>query len=115
MKTTKEMIAVMQAFENGAEIEAKPIVVGDWEEETEPEWDWVSFDYRIKKQPKEIWMVKLADRITNLQPPPYYWTKNKIDQYLNEAIEIHEALKDANDVLSSRLLSKIEQYKKYAE
>lgn len=53
MKTTKEMIEVMQAFENGAEIEAKPIVVGDWEEETEPEWDWVSFDYRIKKQPKE--------------------------------------------------------------
>jgi len=53
MKTTKEMIEVMQAFENGAEIEAKPIVVGDWKEETEPEWDWVSFDYRIKKQPKE--------------------------------------------------------------
>ena len=27
---------------------------------------------RIKLQPKEIWMVKLADRITNLQPPPSY-------------------------------------------
>jgi (p)ppGpp synthase/HD superfamily hydrolase len=70
---------------------------------------------RIKKQPPEIWMVKLADRITNLQPPPYYWTKKKIKQYRNEAIEIHEALKDANDVLSSRLLSKIEQYEKYTE
>lgn len=70
---------------------------------------------RIKKQPPEIWMVKLADRITNLQPPPYYWTKHKIKQYRNEAIEIHEALKGANDVLSSRLLSKIEQYEKYIE
>ena len=70
---------------------------------------------RIKKQPKEIWMVKLADRITNLQPPPYYWTKNKIEQYRNEAIEIHDALKGANDVLSSRLLYKIEQYEKYTE
>ena len=70
---------------------------------------------RIKKQPKEIWMVKLADRITNLQPPPYYWTKHKIKQYRNEAIEIHEALKNANDVLSSRLLSKIEQYEIYIE
>jgi (p)ppGpp synthase/HD superfamily hydrolase len=70
---------------------------------------------RIKKQPKEIWMVKLADRITNLQPPPYYWTKNDIKQYRDEAIEIHGALKDANNVLSSRLLDKIEQYEKYFE
>jgi len=70
---------------------------------------------KIKKQPPEIWMVKLADRITNLKPPPYYWTKHEIKQYRNEAIEIHEALKGANDVLSSRLSYKIEQYKKYTE
>ena len=70
---------------------------------------------RIKKQPKEIWMVKLADRITNLQPPPYYWTKNKIKKYREEAIEIYGALKGANEVLSSRLLYKIEQYEKYIE
>jgi (p)ppGpp synthase/HD superfamily hydrolase len=28
---------------------------------------------RIKNQPIEIWMVKIADRITNLQPPPAHW------------------------------------------
>ena len=30
---------------------------------------------RILKQPKEILLVKMADRITNLQPPPKHWTK----------------------------------------
>lgn len=33
---------------------------------------------RIRRQPKEIWMVKLADRITNLQPPPKHWTIEKV-------------------------------------
>lgn len=32
---------------------------------------------RIKAQPKEIWMVKMADRITNLQPPPKQWTPER--------------------------------------
>jgi len=33
---------------------------------------------RIRKQPKEVWMVKLSDRITNLQPPPKHWEKERI-------------------------------------
>lgn len=35
---------------------------------------------RIRQQPKEVWMVKMADRISNLYAPPYYWnnTKKKI-------------------------------------
>src|SRR3989344_8225637 len=40
---------------------------------------------RIRQQPKEAWMVKLADRITNLQPPPSHWTKTRAKQYLAEA------------------------------
>ena len=28
---------------------------------------------RIKEQPASIWMVKLADRISNFQAPPHYW------------------------------------------
>jgi guanosine-3',5'-bis(diphosphate) 3'-pyrophosphohydrolase len=32
---------------------------------------------RIILQPKEIWAVKLADRITNLQPPPSHWIEQK--------------------------------------
>lgn len=66
---------------------------------------------RIRQQPQAVWMVKLADRITNLQPPPSHWTKDKIASYREEAIHIHQALKDASPSLASRLLTKIEDYK----
>ncbi len=39
---------------------------------------------RIKAQPREIWLVKLADRITNLQPPPLHWDLIKVGRYREE-------------------------------
>lgn len=68
---------------------------------------------RIKTQPREIWMVKLADRITNLQPPPHYWKEPKIRDYHAEAVSIHEALGSAHEALAQRLSFKIEEYKQY--
>ncbi len=68
---------------------------------------------RIKEQPQEIWMVKLADRISNLQPPPQHWNQDKIIKYREEAIIIYEALKDASSYLASRLAGKIENYKNF--
>jgi (p)ppGpp synthase/HD superfamily hydrolase len=70
---------------------------------------------RIMRQPREVQMVKLADRISNLQPPPAYWTKEKIAAYRKEAIEIYDALKDANEYLASRLSQKIEEFQKFVE
>lgn len=70
---------------------------------------------RTKEQPLEIWMVKLADRITNLQAPPHYWKRDKIIQYREEAICIYETLKDGSQFLASRLASKIENYKIYIQ
>ena len=57
---------------------------------------------RIRSQPPEIWMVKLADRISNLQPPPAHWTQEKIIRYRDEAIDIHSALKDASPFMALR-------------
>ena len=68
---------------------------------------------RIKLQPQEIWMVKLADRITNLQPPPENWTKDKIEKYQAEAIQIVSALEEASDFLASRLREKIVAYNEF--
>lgn len=70
---------------------------------------------RIKRQPPEISMVKLADRITNLQPPPHYWKHDKVVRYRAEAISIYEALKDASPFLASRLASKIENYQVFIQ
>jgi len=68
---------------------------------------------RIIQQPKEIWMVKMADRITNLQQPPTHWSKEKIKNYYEEAVLIHSTLKNENVILATRLENKIADYRKY--
>jgi len=68
---------------------------------------------RIKKQPKEIWTVKMADRIANLGKPPYYWKKEKIKAYQEEAELIYTYLCSANPILAERLEKKIVEYDRY--
>jgi guanosine-3',5'-bis(diphosphate) 3'-pyrophosphohydrolase len=68
---------------------------------------------RIRKQPHEVWAVKLADRITNLQPPPKHWTKEKRLIYQEEARIIYCELKDGNEYLADRLNIKIKEYCTY--
>ena len=69
--------------------------------------------HRIKLLPKEIWAVKLADRITNLMPPPSDWTKEKIEHYISDSKMILEELKDGNSYLTNRLSEKIEECHQY--
>lgn len=68
---------------------------------------------RIKEQPAEVWMVKMADRITNLYHPPYYWDDHKIARYRKEARQIHQALHPASEALALRLEQMIERYRKF--
>jgi len=68
---------------------------------------------RINQLEKEVGMVKLADRITNLQEPPYYWDKVKKEKYRKEAEIISETLINKNDYLNNRLENKIEEYIQY--
>ncbi|SHG46183.1 HD domain-containing protein [Massilia sp. CF038] len=65
---------------------------------------------RIRQQPKEVWAVKLADRISNLYHPPFYWTSEKKRQYTVEAQVILDALGAANSKLAERLAAKIATY-----
>ncbi|MBD3637866.1 MAG: bifunctional (p)ppGpp synthetase/guanosine-3',5'-bis(diphosphate) 3'-pyrophosphohydrolase [Crocinitomicaceae bacterium] len=70
---------------------------------------------RIKPLDKEVGLVKLADRITNLQPPPKDWDNDKIKRYQAEAKLILETLKDKNHYLSNRLEAKINEYSKFIQ
>ena len=65
---------------------------------------------RIKLMPLEVWAVKLADRITNLQPPPPHWNKERKISYRQEAGLILHELKEGNEFLAKRLVEKIEEY-----
>ncbi|WP_108868733.1 HD domain-containing protein [Aquimarina aquimarini] len=66
---------------------------------------------RINQLEKEVGIVKLADRISNLQGPPKHWSKEKIIRYHTEAKAISKSLKDKNEYLNNRLEQKIDEYK----
>lgn len=68
---------------------------------------------RIQQQPHEVWMVKLADRICNLDPPPSYWKQAKREAYRDEAQRIFDALHPASSTLAQRLQEKIATYPNY--
>lgn len=65
---------------------------------------------RIRAQPHEVWMVKLADRITNLEVPPSSWPADQRRLYRDEAIAIADALGAASQVLEARLRARIAAY-----
>ena len=65
---------------------------------------------RIREQPPEVWMVKLADRIHNLREPPSYWSPEKIARYRDEAGLILSELGAACPVLSTRLRERLTLY-----
>lgn len=65
---------------------------------------------RIREQPREVWLVKLADRISNLAPPPAHWDAAKIAAYREEAREILAALGEASPFLGARLSARIDAY-----
>ncbi len=68
---------------------------------------------RIKKLQSEVWAIKLADRITNLQPPPPHWDNSKKVKYQEEARIILGELKKGNEFLARRLEAKIVEYGDY--
>ena len=58
-------------------------------------------------------MVKMADRICNLQPPPAGWPGSRIAAYYEESLIIHDSLKHLSPRLADRLKSKIVDYRRY--
>ena len=65
---------------------------------------------RIQEQPREVWMVKLADRISNLERPPQHWKPTKVAAYRAEALVIADALGAASPYLLARLRARIAGY-----
>ena len=70
---------------------------------------------KIRQCRKEVWAVKLADRITNLQKPPRRWSKTHITEFYYDSKQVLEALREGNDYLAKRLEKKIEEYASYME
>lgn len=70
---------------------------------------------RIRQQSSEVWVVKLADRICNLQEPPSYWDSTKRKNYVEEAKLIHQKLHTASPLLAQELQNRIDSYRQYIQ
>lgn len=66
MKTIEEMIEVMKAYNEGKEIQCLFANCDEWEDDTNPRWDWILRDYRVKSEK---------------QYRPYKDTEEMIDDY----------------------------------
>lgn len=58
MKTTQEMIAVMQAYVDGKKVQFSHINCNIWADSPTPSWDWRACDYRIKPAPFTLWFIR---------------------------------------------------------
>ena len=70
---------------------------------------------RIKLLEKEVGVVKLADRITNLDAPAADWDKKKRERYQEDSQLILNELAPSNTYLANRLRQKINDYASYVE
>lgn len=70
---------------------------------------------RIKLLEKEVGIVKLADRITNLDAPAADWNKEKRERYQEDSQLILDELSFANAYLANRLRQKMSDYSSYVE
>ena len=70
---------------------------------------------RIKLLEKEVGVVKMADRITNLDAPAADWEKGKREKYLEDSQLILDELSYTNAYLADRLRQKISSYLSYVE
>jgi len=68
---------------------------------------------RICRQPQAVWIVKLADRIANLQPPPSHWTPDRCRRYREEAEVILAALGSASPILLARFQARLRDYRRF--
>ena len=66
---------------------------------------------RLKEQPPSVQAVKLADRITNLQPPPGDWPAERRLRYAQQSQMIHDELALACPYLADRLHQRIAHYR----
>ena len=94
--STHEQIVVMQAFVDGKEVEVEMQGSGKvWILADRPRWDWYTFNYRIKVEPKEMWAVYSEEGVYcgDLQ------TKEEAESYVNsyahrQGYTIHKMVED---------------------
>ena len=74
----KEMIKVMQHYDNGGEVQVKLKNTNDnhWATVSSPSWDWVYREYRIKEEKQKVTIEKWLCRNSKQEEFVIYETSN---------------------------------------
>lgn len=86
IKLMQERIAVMQAAQGGAVIQRRPNNGKVWVVVPNPKWDWDNCVYRVKPEPKRIWIVTYANGLkrTHDTEPKSVLNAVSIERYIQE-------------------------------
>ena len=59
------MIATMQAFKEGKAIQRRHLhgIDAPWIDAPKPSWNWSMFDYRVKPEPRRVWVNMYCNRM----------------------------------------------------
>ncbi len=88
MSTTAEKIAVMQAFEDGKEIQYKEQYSTAWLGAATPNWDWRYLEYRIKPEPREPRVIYVGFTVDGTEPLEIY------KEHYADLIKFREVIED---------------------
>ena len=82
MKTIKEMVEIMLAFDRGEQIQVKNIADNTkWKEIEFPGWNWIYYDYRVKPKSNYI-PFETAEEFFTAQRKHDEFVRRKIDGVL---------------------------------
>jgi hypothetical protein len=93
MSTTKEKIAVMQGSCDGKDVQFKRRVDDScWFDcvLSQPNWDWDTYDYRLKPEPFKLWVIDFEGNTNKLLCG--WRTKEAAEDHLN--LHLHRDSKD---------------------
>ena len=78
--TPKEIINVVQAFEEGKEIEYQPKNKSyPWDTITKPSWNFDHHNYRVKQKEKELYQYLVHNPQTNIYQATIKFYENSFD------------------------------------
>lgn len=95
VEETKKAIEVMQAFVDGKTVHANRRKTSFWYNSTTPVWNWDTYEYRIKSEPREFSL--LIDSHNNViagsaTQDDFIVVPNGVDIRLTRAIRVREIL-----------------------
>lgn len=95
MKTTREKIEIMEAYERGEQIELKRND-GKWHDAIIPTWDWLNTDYRVKSKFHDGDILFLEDTHSWI----FIYRENKSKEYIYQYVAVSACTTDFSVIIT---------------